>query len=185
VSWFQPSLVKSIAGIQSSGIAPDEPIIDIGGGSSTLVDDLLALGYSDVSVMDISEVALMNTRNRLGAKANAVTWIAADVTNCILPKNHFAAWHDRALFHFLISEEDRARYIALLSASVRPGGIAIIATFGPNAPPQCSGLDVVRYTPETLSLGRKFSLMSSEWEQHTTPSGKTQEFLYSIFLCDS
>jgi SAM-dependent methyltransferase len=156
-------------------------IIDIGGGTSTLVDDLLNAGFDDVSVLDIATPALKRVRERLGASAAKVHWIEADVRNVALPAERFDIWHDRAVFHFLTSKESRQRYTATMKSALRLGGHAIIATFGPDAPAQCSGLDVVRYSPEHLlaELGPGLRMIHGARELHVTPGGKEQEFTYA------
>lgn len=158
-------------------------IIDVGGGSSTLVDDLLSSGYSDITVFDVSEKALDYSKTRLGAGTAGVTWMVGDVTTVEFPRSSFDLWHDRALFHFLVREEERRRYCSLMEASIRPGGYAVIATFGPHGPPTCSGLEVVRYSGDALqqTLGNAFHRLSCKVEQHITPGNVTQEFTYCLF----
>jgi 2-polyprenyl-3-methyl-5-hydroxy-6-metoxy-1,4-benzoquinol methylase len=182
VSWYRPHLETSIDLIQR--VAPDSSaaIIDVGGGESTLVDDLLAKGYRNVSVLDISPTAIDVARKRIGEPARHVTWIVADVTQVILPSQCYDVWHDRAVFHFLISQEERTAYVQRVAGSMRLGGHVIVATFGPEGPNKCSGLDVVRYDAQSLhaEFGRHFRLMESATELHQTPSGTTQQFLYCL-----
>ncbi len=182
VSWYRPHLDSSTRLILSSS-RPEDPLIDAGGGASTLVDDLLERGFTDVTVLDLSGRALDAARRRLGARTGNVRWIEADVTRCNLPESAFALWHDRAVFHFLTRAEDRARYVETLARALRAGGRAVIATFATDGPPKCSGLDVARYAPETLSaeLGKCFRLLESFEEDHRTPSGGVQRFLYCVF----
>jgi 2-polyprenyl-3-methyl-5-hydroxy-6-metoxy-1,4-benzoquinol methylase len=182
VSWYRPHLETSIDLIQR--VAPDSSaaIIDIGGGESTLVDDLLAKGYRNISVLDISPTAIEVAGKRIGDLARSVTWIVADVTQAVLPSQRYDVWHDRAVFHFLTTQEERAAYVRRVAESMRLGGHVIVATFGPEGPTKCSGLDVVRYDAESLhaEFGGHFRLMESATELHQTPFGTTQQFLYCL-----
>lgn len=182
VSWFQEEPATSLALIERAGIARDEAILDVGGGASTLAGALLARGYTDVSVLDLSERALEHARARLGVRASEVTWLRADVTEVELD-GHYRLWHDRAVFHFLTEERDRARYRALLHRALEPGGQAIVATFALDGPERCSGLPVVRYSPETLrdALGGDLSLEEAQAEEHVTPAGGVQRFVFCRF----
>jgi SAM-dependent methyltransferase len=183
MSWHQPRLEMSLALMKLTGVDTDGPIIDVGGGTSTLVDDLLAAGFRDLTVLDIAAPALKRVKERLGEQGGEVHWIEADVGRVALPPERFDVWHDRAVFHFLANKESRERYAATMKSALRPGGHAIIATFGPNAPPQCSGLDVVRYSPEQLlaELSPGLRMIHDSRELHVTPSGKEQEFTYTCF----
>ena len=179
VSWFQQyaaSSLRLIAGCADK----DAHIIDVGGGASVLVDNLLDAGYRNVTVLDLAEAALATSRARLGARAQSVQWIAGDITRAELPVARYDVWHDRAVFHFLTDPADRARYVAQVLKSVKPGGHVIVAAFGPGGPLQCSGLDVVRYDPDALhaEFGAPFRLLKHETETHHTPSGQEQEFVY-------
>lgn len=180
VSWFQPHAGYSLELIKATGLGRDASIIDVGGGASTLVDDLLANGYTDVSVLDLSAAALAAARNRLGSRASDVHWIEADITKADLPANHYDVWHDRAVFHFLTSPEDREAYVKAVLRSVKPGGHVIVATFAEDGPAQCSGLPVMRYRADELhtEFGDSFSLLSHRKEAHHTPSGTVQQFVY-------
>lgn len=180
VSWFQPHADFSVGLIKATGVGHDASIIDVGGGASTLVDDLLANGYTDLTVLDLSASALAAARNRLGAKAANVRWIEADITKAYLSANKFDVWHDRAVFHFLTTPEDRAAYVRTVFRSVKPGGHVIVATFAEDGPNQCSGLPVMRYRPDELhaEFGEAFSLLHHEKEAHHTPSGTVQQFVY-------
>lgn len=180
VSWFQAHPQVSLSLIQRTQVQPTEPIIDIGGGAATLVDDLLANGYQAVTVLDLSAQALRLARQRLGPLAERVTWLEADITTVELPAQAYAVWHDRAVFHFLTQPADRQRYVTAVRQAVRPGGFVIVATFAPDGPPRCSGLDVVRYSPESLhsEFGRGFELVDSARETHHTPAGGEQQFMY-------
>ncbi len=179
VSWFQPHAASSMRLIHDAARA-DAHVIDVGGGASVLVDDLLDAGYRNLTVLDLAEAALAASRARLGARAQAVQWLAADITRADLPAARYDVWHDRAVFHFLTDPDDRARYVEQVMRSVKPGGHVIIAAFGPDGPLQCSGLDVVRYAPDALhaEFGAPFRLLGHETEIHFTPTGKEQEFVY-------
>ena len=183
LGWYEPELKISFSLL--TGSAPDKqtPVIDIGGGTSTLVDDLVEEGYEDVTVLDISEEALSKAKTRLGSKSGNVTWISGDMTSVTLPENRFTIWHDRAVFHFLTTPEERRKYMDNLRHALRPGGTAIIATFTPEAPAICSGLPVERYTPEKLQavLGDEFTLNHHQKDLHITPSGVEQMYLYTQF----
>jgi len=180
VSWYRPHLEQSLRFIDGAGLGHDAAIIDVGGGASTLVDDLLARGYLDVSVLDLSSKAMESAKDRLGDRAAAVHWLVADITQAELPPNAYDFWHDRAVFHFLRGEGDRRRYVAAVRRSVKPGGHILVATFGPQGPTRCSGLDVVRYGPEELhaEFGGAFQKVGSLSEIHSTPSGAEQQFVY-------
>ncbi|MFP5417805.1 MAG: class I SAM-dependent methyltransferase [Gammaproteobacteria bacterium] len=179
VSWFQSHATASLGLIRGCADT-NAHVIDVGGGASVLVDDLLDAGYRELTVLDLADSALAASRVRLGARAQAVNWIAADITRAGLPAARYDVWHDRAVFHFLTDPDDRARYVAQVRKSVRPGGHVIVATFGPGGPLKCSGLDVVRYAPGALhaEFGTPFRLVRHETEMHHTPTGKTQEFVY-------
>jgi SAM-dependent methyltransferase len=180
VSWFQAEPAQSLQFIRQCGAGRDAAIVDIGGGESRLVDRLLDAGYSDVSVLDLSARALEETRKRLGPRAAAVQWIAADITNWTPPRR-YRLWHDRAVLHFLTGAEDRRAYARALLAAVEPGGCVVISTFALDGPERCSGLPVVRYSPETLAaeLGAELRLVESAREEHRTPGGAIQRFQFS------
>ena len=181
VSWYTAHLDTSLQYIKSTGLAAQQAsIIDVGGGESTLVDDLLAAGYRNVIVLDISEKALGVAAARLGSRANEVTWIAADVLEYRFVEASVDIWHDRAVFHFLTTDEQRQAYVAQVLKALRPGGFAIVGTFGPNGPEKCSGLPVMRYAPDSLhnTFGARFTLVEHAVEMHTTPWGSSQEFVY-------
>jgi SAM-dependent methyltransferase len=164
--------------IAETGIDKTAAIIDVGGGASTLVDGLLAAGFGEVTVLDLSGAALAVSRARVGNAA--VQWIEADITQAALPAQHYDVWHDRAVFHFLVTPEDRAAYRKVLLNALKPCAHVIIATFAENGPMQCSGLPVQRYSIEGLcaELGEAFDLINSQQEAHLTPSGATQQFVY-------
>ncbi|MGE5089887.1 MAG: class I SAM-dependent methyltransferase, partial [Candidatus Levyibacteriota bacterium] len=152
----------------------------VGAGESTLVDDLLAHGYRHLSAMDLSSTALDVAKARLGASARDVEWLCGDVRTFVFGAGRFDVWHDRAVFHFLTDPADRRAYVRQVVHAVRPGGHVIVATFGPEGPTQCSGLDVARYDPEALhdEFGSGFRLVQHRTELHRTPAGKTQQFTY-------
>lgn len=180
VSWYQPHASVSLSLIRETGIDPDAPIIDVGGGASTLVDDLLELGYSTLSVLDLSEAALDVAASRLGARGDGVRWLEADITRTSFPQASVELWHDRAVFHFLTQADDRAAYVRLLSRAVKPGGHLIIGTFAENGPGKCSGLPVQRYSAQGLysQFSAAFELVKTTTEAHCTPSGSIQAFVY-------
>ncbi|HET9149599.1 MAG TPA: class I SAM-dependent methyltransferase [Alphaproteobacteria bacterium] len=182
VSWYQASPERSLSLIRSA--APDRAtsIVDIGGGASRLVDALSADGYSDLTVLDVSRVALDRSRARLGPRAGNVSWIVADITEWQPPRT-WDIWHDRAVFHFLIDARDQDAYIAALRRAAAPGATVIMATFALTGPERCSGLPVQRYSPATLvaRLGPDFALYAETAETHPTPFGTTQEFMYAAF----
>lgn len=183
VSWFQESPSPSIQLIELAGATPSSAVIDIGGGASRLVDALLDSGFKALTVLDLSEAALTAAKARLGDRAARITWLASDVT-IWEPSRAYDLWHDRAAFHFLIEDHDRAAYVARLTRALNPGGHAIIATFAPEGPERCSGLPVERYDAARLgqTLGRSFQLVCSQRHEHATPRGSQQAFQYSVFL---
>ena len=180
VSWFQPHAIRSLKLIQSLVVDKAAHIIDVGGGASTLVDDLLEQGYSNLSVLDLSAAALQVAKNRLGNAAAKIHWLEGDVTQLSLPENSIDLWHDRAVFHFLTTEEERRRYVGTVLKSVRPGGYVLVATFAEDGPEKCSGLPVQRYSASGLhtEFGSAFELLGHETEQHETPFGTSQSFVY-------
>ena len=180
VSWYRPHLEMSLSLIERAAAGQSASIIDVGGGESTLVDDLLARGYQNTTVLDISQTAIDVTKNRLKELAERVHWITADVTKTNLTSGAYDVWHDRAVFHFLTSMDQRAAYVSAVKHAVRQGGHVIVGTFGPEGPAQCSGLEVLRYDAESLhdQFGARFRLVESLKELHHTPFGTTQQFLY-------
>jgi len=177
VSWYAPHLAESLRLIREV-TGPDAAVIDIGGGASTLVDDLIVHGYTRVTVLDISAAALAIARARLGERAALVEWIEADITATTMPGAAYDVWHDRAVFHFLTSQVDRDAYVRALEYSLRPGGWLVIGTFAPAGPEQCSGLEVVRYDASGLqrALGMHFLLSAAAEQTHLTPDGRQQHF---------
>jgi SAM-dependent methyltransferase len=180
LSWYEAHPRRSLQSIQETGVPADAPILDVGGGVSVLVDDLLELGYTDVTILDLAPAALAQSRERVGLAGERVTWIAADVTT-FRPPRRYAIWHDRAVLHFLLDIKEQERYVAVLRRALAPRGHVILAAFGPGGPTRCSGLPVQRYSVERLSglLGPGFELRDSTLEDHHTPSGATQQFLHT------
>jgi ubiquinone/menaquinone biosynthesis C-methylase UbiE len=180
VSWFQEHADQSLRLIHKAGLGKEAAIIDVGGGASILVDELVAEGYTDLTVLDLSAAALSVAKQRLGKQAAAVHWMEGDITRAELPIHRFDIWHDRAVFHFLTDPADRNAYVERVMRAVRPGGHVIIATFGEDGPEKCSGLPVMRYKPESLhaEFGEAFLLVQHEKEAHHTPAGSVQQFVY-------
>jgi SAM-dependent methyltransferase len=180
VSWYRAHLDTSLALIEQAAKARTSAIIDVGGGESTLVDDLVARGYADLTVLDISSTALDATRSRLGDKAEKLHWICGDATEVALPEARYDIWHDRSVFHFLTDPAQRAAYVRQVARSVRVGGHVIVGTFGPEGPLKCSGLDVVRYDADALhdQFGTRFELVRHLEEVHRTPMGREQQFVW-------
>lgn len=180
VSWYQVCPELSLKLIQQTGVNSSASIIDVGGGASTLVDFLLQNEFANLTVLDLSATALETSKRRLGDQAHQVTWIEADITQAHLPPHGYDVWHDRAVFHFLTQVEDRHRYVEQVKQSVKPDGFVIVATFGPEGPLRCSGLEIVRYSPDALhsEFGADFQLLESRQETHQTPFGSEQQFIY-------
>jgi 2-polyprenyl-3-methyl-5-hydroxy-6-metoxy-1,4-benzoquinol methylase len=180
VSWYAPHLGVSLRMIEEASPQVDSQIIDVGGGEATLVDDLIDRGYRHLSVLDVSATALDVAKARLGEGATAVDWLCGDVTTFPFARHQYDVWHDRAVFHFLTSPDDRAAYVRQVAHAVKPGGHVIVATFGPEGPTKCSGLDVMRYGPDALhgQFGPSFRLLRHLTELHQTPAGATQQFTY-------
>lgn len=180
VSWYRPHLEISLRLIEHATLDTSSAVIDVGGGEATLVDDLVARGYSDVAVLDISPAAIGVAKDRLGSSAASVHWITGDITAVELEAARYDVWHDRAVFHFLTSADDRAAYVRQVARAVKLGGHVIVATFGLDGPGKCSGLEVVRYDADNLhgEFGQKFRLLDSLTEIHETPWGTPQQFMY-------
>lgn len=181
-SWYQAEPRLSLDMIARTGINTDDAVIDVGGGTSLLVEFLLELGFRDLTVLDISAAALQQVCTRLGPKAREIKWIEVDITE-FEPHKTFALWHDRAVFHFLTDAKDRKCYMDRLDKALKPGGRAIIATFAPDGPSRCSGLDIVPYDAAKLGreLGEKYRLEQQERETHITPAGGEQKFGFYCF----
>jgi SAM-dependent methyltransferase len=183
VSWYCPHLKRSLALIGRAAVALSASILDVGGGESTLVDDLLLRGYKNITVLDIAQTAIDLTKNRLGPFSQQVSWLVGDITQITLEPSAYDLWHDRAVFHFLTAREQRIAYVRQIARSVKPGGHIILGTFGPKGPAKCSGLEVMRYDAQSLhgELGARFNLVESYEELHQTPFGAAQQFLYCYF----
>lgn len=180
VSWYRPHLERSLDFIERAGLAPDAAIIDVGGGASTLVDDLLGRGYTNLTVLDVSAAAIDAAKARLGDRADWVRWLVADVTEIDFGASSYDFWHDRAVFHFLRDQADRRRYVAAVRRAVKLDGHVLVATFGPEGPERCSDLEVVRYDADKLhdEFGHEFRKVGSVTEMHRTPRGAEQQFVY-------
>jgi SAM-dependent methyltransferase len=182
VSWFEPDPAVSRTLIADAIQEGAGSVIDVGGGASTLVDEVLDLGVERIAVLDISETALAVSKRRLGSRAHSVEWIVGDVTT-LDDLGPFDIWHDRAVFHFLTDEQDRGHYVRLAERTVQPGGTAVMATFAVDGPERCSGLEVQRYDPARLAAqcGPGFELRTEQRHVHTTPGRVRQNFLYATF----
>ena len=181
VSWYQEHSELSLKLIHQTELPKTVSIIDVGGGASSLVDDLVKLGYSDISVLDISKAALDVAKSRV--QSEDIDWIEGDITQIDLPENRYDIWHDRAVFHFLTTSEDRQKYAALLKKTLRTNGHVIMATFSETGPERCSGLEVRRYSAEKLQeeLGKDFKLINYQVETQKTPFNTEQNFIYCHF----
>jgi SAM-dependent methyltransferase len=179
VSWFRPHLERSLELIERAAPGREASILDVGAGQSTLVDDLLALGYGSITALEISRTALDALKERAGRAGAAVQWICGDVTDAVLPEASFDLWHDRAVFHFLTEAGQRRAYVERITRALKPGGSLIVSTFGPSGPERCSGLAAMRYEASSLGseFGERFRLVESSLELHETPSGAVQQFL--------
>jgi len=178
VSWFQSEPAVSLELIDSLGLDPATPVVDIGGGASVLADRLLGKGYNDISVLDVSEVALNAGRRRVG-DTPCVRWLHEDLLSWS-PARRYGLWHDRAVFHFLTDEEDQGVYLEKMRSALTPGGALVLATFADDGPEHCSGLPVARYSVDQLltRLGSRFELTASRRELHATPGGALQPFTW-------
>lgn len=187
VSWYQPHARQSVELLQAAGARPELALLDVGGGASTLVDDLWRGGWRDLTVLDIAESALQVARERLlhsdqPAAASAIHWLCADITDTQLPAQRYDIWHDRAVFHFLTDDPQRQRYLAQVARAVRPGGLVLVATFAKDGPEQCSGLPVCRYDAQQLhdTFGEAYQLLDHRQHTHVTPWGSEQHFTWCL-----
>ncbi|MFC2129312.1 class I SAM-dependent methyltransferase [Bacteroidota bacterium] len=182
VGWYQQKPETSLEFIKQLEIPLNASIIDIGGGDSFLVDHLLDLGYSDITVLDISGAAIERAKKRLKNNADKIEWITADVVQ-FKPEREYDFWHDRAAFHFLTEEEDVNKYISTLSSFLKPGGHLTIGTFSESGPAKCSGIDIKQYSEITMSslLERFFVKLKCINIDHATPSNTIQNFLFCSF----
>lgn len=178
VSWYQAEPRVSLELIDTLAVGKEDALIDVGGGASTLVDHLVGRGFTDLAVLDVSVAALTEARNRVG-EAAPVTWLQEDVSRW-RPERRFTLWHDRAVFHFLVTTEDRDAYLRTLRSALRDNGLVVVATFAPDGPEVCSGLPVARYSPADLAtlLGAQFELLLTRREEHITPGGMVQPFTW-------
>jgi 2-polyprenyl-3-methyl-5-hydroxy-6-metoxy-1,4-benzoquinol methylase len=183
VSWFRPHLERSLELIERAAPARTASIVDVGAGQSTLVDDLLRLGYGNITVLEISQKALDGLKARVGQSGAVVQWICGDVMETALPEASFDVWHDRAVFHFLMEAGQRRAYVERVTRALKPGGSLILSTFGPSGPERCSGLRTMRYDAPTLGseFGDQFRLVASSLDMNETPSGTVQQFLCSWY----
>ncbi|MBS0568303.1 MAG: class I SAM-dependent methyltransferase [Proteobacteria bacterium] len=181
-SWFRPHLDTSLRLLQRAGLDPYTRVIDVGGGTSTLVDDLLDRGVTQVSVLDLSETALEVARRRLGERAARVEWRIADITHADLPPAGFDLWHDRAVLHFLIGKPATDAYVGQAATALRGGGHAVIGGFAGDGPERCSGLPVARREAEDIAalFATHFELIDQAREMHSTPWGTAQSFAYAL-----
>lgn len=182
VSWYRAHLETSLELIERAASNVSASIIDVGGGESTLADDLLARGYHNITVLDVSQTAIDVNKGRLGAASDRIHWLVADIAKAGLLPNAYDVWHDRAVFHFLTTMDERMAYVRQVAKAVKPGGHVLVSTFGPEGPTKCSGLDVVRYDAKSLhkEFGVRFRLLDSFKELHRTPFGTSQQFLYCL-----
>lgn len=175
VSWFQETPSTSLEMLEVAGVTTADSVIDVGGGASTLVDHLLGSGHTDLAVLDLSAVALDVARDRVGPSA-AVSWLTEDLLTW-LPDRTWDVWHDRAVLHFLLTDDDRQRYVATMRRAVGPGGVVIIGTFAEDGPTECSTLQVRRHSPAELrDLLGDVEVLAEHREVHETPGGATQLF---------
>jgi ubiquinone/menaquinone biosynthesis C-methylase UbiE len=183
VSWYQPHLQLSLQLIARAGVAPDARIIDVGGGDSSLVDDLLERAFSDVTVLDIAPGAIKRAKERLAQAGAGVHWMEADIVNTQLPQAYFDVWHDRAVFHFLTDENLRQKYRQQAARTLKANGHLILATFAADGPDRCSGLPTMRYSEETLirEFQEEFLFVECQLERHMTPKRVEQRFIYCRF----
>ena len=180
-TWFQATPRMSLRMLEAAGVSAADSVIDVGGGASPLAGALLQRGFSDVTVLDISAVALQLAWRRLGPEAGRVQWLIADIRTW-QPPRRFQAWHDRAVFHFLTTAPDRQQYLRAMNAATGAGAAAVFGCFAPDGPPQCSGLPVARYGPQELAdeLGPRWVLIADDRELHVTPAGVTQPYTWVV-----
>jgi SAM-dependent methyltransferase len=182
VSWYRARLEVSLELLVAAGLSPSSRVIDIGGGASTLVDDLLNFGVRALTVVDLSPASLDIARRRLGPRAEHVNWLAADITTLELAEASFDLWHDRAALHFLTAPEAAQAYVRSATRALASGGHAVIGCFAADGPEKCSGLPVVRRDPDDIAalFGAAFTLVDSRREVHSTPARVQQRFAYAL-----
>lgn len=183
MSWTQSSAARSLELIKLSGVKSDASIVDIGSGMSVLIGQLVEAGYKNLTVLDISSSAISKAKDILGQTGPTIKWVVSDILDAKFEKTSFDLWHDRAVFHFLTRKEQRKTYVEKVKAALKPGGHLVLSTFSLSGPEKCSGLEVCRYSAETLQreLGSDFTLVKSIAEKHNTPAGKTQNFTCCLF----
>lgn len=177
-SWFQARPTASLELLAVAGAGPLSALVDVGGGDSRLVDHLLAGGWRDLTVLDVSAAALTRAQSRVGATA-AVSWVTADV-RAWEPARTYDVWHDRAVFHFLVEAADRRAYVEKMRSALAPGGLVVVGTFAADGPTECSGLPVVRYDADSLvaALGDAYDEVARRRDEHRTPLGAVQPFTW-------
>lgn len=182
VSWYEPKPVISLQFVQEYNIAKTAAIIDIGGGDSFLVDNLLELGYTNISVLDISEAALNKAKARLGENATKIKWIVADATN-FKPTQQYDFWHDRAAFHFLTTDAEIENYVETIKQSITASGVLVIGTFSENGPKKCSGIEIKQYSEVSMTetLKKYFNKIKCITVDHLTPFNTIQNFIFCSF----
>jgi trans-aconitate methyltransferase len=182
VSWYQTQPSLSLHMIEAANLDRNAAIIDVGGGASRLIDNLIMQGYTNLTVLDISEKSLERAKERIGSASQNIQWVESDIAD-FNPHQKFQFWHDRAVFHFLTQPEDRTRYLEVMNQSLAAGAHIMIATFAPDGPEKCSGLPIQRYSHESLqqTLGPAYKLILQEQETHLTPAGGQQKFIYALF----
>lgn len=185
VTWFQSEPNMSMDLIRELKIDKESLVLDVGAGSSTLVDCLISEGFKNISLLDISENAFGQTQKRLGSISKDINWIVGDIRN-IEFNEKLSLWHDRAVFHFLTNQEDKNSYFRNLNQSLNIGSYFVISTFAEDGPLKCSGLEVTRYSKDELieRVGEKFSLLDFRKENHVSPGGMEQRFNYWVFKKD-
>jgi trans-aconitate methyltransferase len=178
-SWFEEHPDMSLRMLDSAGLMAADAVIDVGGGASPLTGALLDRGFRDLTVLDISAAGMQYARERLGPRADQVHWLTADVLSWHPPRR-YQAWHDRAVYHFLTTEEHRQQYLRTVDTATIPGAVAVFGCFAPDGPQYCSGLPVARYSPAQLArqAGAKWLLISQDREEHITPAGTIQPFTW-------
>ncbi len=178
-SWYEKHPDMSLRMLASAGLSAADAPIDVGGGASPLTRALLDRGFRDLTVLDISAAGMRHARDRLGSLADQIHWLTADVLSWH-PQRHYQAWHDRATYHFLTTDDHRQQYLRTLDTATAPGAIAVFGCFAPDGPQHCSGLPVARYSPARLAhqLGTKWMLISQDREEHITPAGTNQPFTW-------
>lgn len=182
VSWYQPIPETSIEFIENSHLPKTAKIIDVGGGDSFLVDHLLERGYTDITVLDISEAAINRAKKRLGEKAGVVKWIHADAAS-FKPEEYYDIWHDRAAFHFLTDDDEISRYIEIAQQYIKPSGTLVVGTFSEQGPTKCSGIEIKQYSEHSMTqrFGKYFQKVKCLIVDHKTPSDTVQNFVFCAF----